>query len=466
MNKPQLGKLREFFNSDDCSAGGYSTSDCPVGSAKLVNGLLLLELARRSLILVLMAPAVCLANSAPQAGTPARAAVQDHLHKAEAFLKANDPDSARREFDAVLVLDPKNAEAHTNLGVIAFSHRDCQTAARDFRQALASDPSLTKTQALLGICQKRLGDPAAPATLEKSFSKLKDKQLRLQTGMELASLYEQQGDPGGTATVMQKLVDLDPDNVDVLFMAQRVYSELADSTLNKLAILAPRSARMQQVIAERLVNEADLKGAIEHYKKALQIDPRLAGVHFELGEAILETARADADTEEQAQKEFQTSVAVDGDTAKTECEFGDIALLQSKQDEAFAHYQRALRLDPNEVQAQMGLAKLLLQEKPQEAVKYLRLAVESDPLNGSAHYQLAQAYRRLQMTEASQKEMHLFQEIKAAKDRVEALYHQMNRPRPQTDDVPENQELDHGQPSVPLPSPAQSNPVQPNKERR
>jgi hypothetical protein len=72
----------------------------------------------------------------------------------------------------------------------------------------------------------------------------------------------------------------------------------------------------------------------------------------------------------------------------------------------------------------------------------------------------------LQMTEASQKEMHLFQEIKAAKDRVEALYHQMNRPRPQTDDVPENQELDHEQPNVPLPSPAQPNPVQPNKERR
>ena len=75
---------------------------------------------------------------------------------------------------------------------------------------------------------------------------------------------------------MRSLVDLDPDNVDVLFMAQRVYSELADDTLNKLAVLAPGSARMQQVIAERLVNGGDLKGAIEHYRKALADRPASA----------------------------------------------------------------------------------------------------------------------------------------------------------------------------------------------
>jgi len=428
MNKPQLGKLRESFDAHDSLAG----------SAKCTK-----RVACRALILVLMAPAFSLASVAAQTRpAPPLAAVQDHLHKAEAYLKANDSESAKREFDAVVALDPNNSEAYANLGVIAFSQRDCQTAFKNFHKALAIDPLLTKTQALLGICAKRLGDSSARALLEKSFPKLKDKQLRLQVGMELAALYDQEGDPGGTAAVMQTLVNLDPDNVDVLFMAQRVYSELADNTLNKLALLAPGSARMQQVIAERLVNEADLKDAIEHYRKALQIDPRLTGVHFELGEAIFETARADADTEAQALKEFETAVAADGDTAKTECEFADIALLQSKPDEAFGHYQRAFQLDPNEVQAQLGLAKMLLADKPQEAVKYLRMAVESDPLNSSAHYRLAQVYQRLEMPEMAQKEMRLFQEVKAAKDQVEALYRQMNRPRPQSDrdELPENQQ--------------------------
>ena len=384
------------------------------------------------LLLTLLMSAVAV-MTAQTAGSRA-AEVHDHLRKAAEYLQAKDPNSAVKEFGAVLALDPNNAEAYANLGVIAFFQRDYQKASQYFRKALAIDPSLAKPQALLGISQKRLGDPSASALLEKSFQKLKDKQLRLQVGMELAALYDQQGDPGATACVMRSLVDLDPDNVDILFMAQRVYSELADDTLNKLAVLAPGSARMQQVIAERLVNGGDLQGAIEHYRKALQIDPHLPGVHFELGEAILQSSPVDAGTQAEAQKEFEASIGVDGDTAKTECEFGSMALSQSHLDQAFEHYQRAYQLNPNEVQAQMGLAKLLMmQEKPQEAIKYLRMAVQSDPLNGTAHYQLGTAYRRLQMMDMADKEVLLFQEIKKTKDQVEVLYRQMNK-KPQADD--------------------------------
>jgi tetratricopeptide (TPR) repeat protein len=390
------------------------------------------------LVFLLILLASTLTVAAAQTGASPSAGIHDHLRKAEEYLNAKDPDSAAKEFEAVLAVDPKNAQANANLGVIAFSRRDYRNASQYLRRALATDPSLTKTEALLGICQKRLGDPSARALLEKSFPKLKDKPLRMQTGLELAGLYDQLGDPGATAAVMRSLVDLDPDNVDVLFMAQRVYAELADDTLNKLAVLAPGSARMQQVIAERLVNGGDLESAIDHYRRALQLDPRLPGVHFELGEAILESARGDAGKEAEAQKELEAAVAVDGDTAKTECEFGSLALSQSQMDQAFTHYQRAYELDPNEVQAQMGLAKLLMKQgKTQEAVKYLRLAIQSDPLNGSAHYQLGRAYKLLQMTDAAQQEMRLFQEIKKTKDQVADLYHQMNRQtKPEADEVP------------------------------
>ena len=377
------------------------------------------------------------AAMAAQSGSSQAAEIRGHLQKAEAYLKAQDPGSAAKEFDAVLALDPENAEAFANLGVIAFFKRDYQTASQNFRKGLAFDPSLEKTRALLGICRWRLGDPSARLMLEKSFATLTDKGLRLQVGRELAALYDQQGDSEAAAALMRKMVNLDPDNVEVLFMAQRLYSELADDTLNKLAVLAPGSARMQQVIAERLVNAGDLKGAIDHYRKALQIDPRLPGVHFELGEAILQSAPGDAGTQAEAQKEFEVALNVDGDSARTECQLGSIALSQSQMDQAFAHYQRAYQINPNEVQAQMGLAKVLMvQEKPKEAIQYLRKAVESDPLNGAAHYQLGIAYRRLQMQDMARKELQLSQEIKKTKDQVEELYRQMNR-KPQADDVPE-----------------------------
>jgi Tfp pilus assembly protein PilF len=371
---------------------------------------------------------------APQATVQKIPEIQQHLQRAQAALHANDVSTAEREFRAILALDPKNAVAHTNLGVLALGHGDCQAASKEFRLALAAQPSLTKAQALLGICQKRLGDPAARATLEKSFQKLQDKPLRIQVGMELAGLYDGQGDLEATAAVMRTLVDLDPDNADILYAAQRVYSELADDTMNKMAIVAPQSARMQQVIAERLVNAGDLQGAIEHYRKALDINSRLPGVRYELAEAILELSPHDARAQAESEKELEAAVKIDGESARSESLFARIAVLRSDLESAQGHYNRAFALNPRDVEAQIGLGRLLAtMDKPREAVTYLRMAVQSDPLNGEAHYRLAAVCRRLQFKDEAEKELRLFQEIKQTKERVKELYKQMNK-KPKAED--------------------------------
>src|ERR1022692_1335913 len=301
MKEPQFSNLHE---------SAFHSGTSPTFARDRVSGL-----CGKPLVLVFTLLATALAGMAAQTGTSRTAAIHDHLQKAAEYLKANDPNSAAKEFDAVLALDPKNAEAYTNLGVIAFVQRDYKGASQYLRKALAIEPSLAKTQALLGICERRLGERSAQALLEKSFPRLKDKNLQIQVGMELAGIYDQQGNLDRTASVMRSLVDLDPDNVEILYMAQRVYSDLADETLNKLAILAPNSARMQQVIAERLINEGDLKGATGHYQKALENDPRLPGVHYELAQAILESAPNDAQAQSGAEKELETAVKFDGDSA-------------------------------------------------------------------------------------------------------------------------------------------------------
>src|SRR6266849_1712884 len=80
---------------------------------------------------------VCLLQISAAQPTPSKTSeIRVHLQRAQAALKANAPEVAVKEFRAVLALDPKNAEAHTNLGVIAFSRADCQSAESDFREAL------------------------------------------------------------------------------------------------------------------------------------------------------------------------------------------------------------------------------------------------------------------------------------------------------------------------------------------
>ena len=374
--------------------------------------------------------------SAGLAAAPKASGVRMHLQRAEAALKESNAAGAAAEFRAVLALDPRNVEAHVNLGVLEMFRGDCQSASQDFRRALAVQPSLTKAKALLGICGRRLGDGSAKTLLESSFPKLADVHLRTQVGMELVGVYSDQGDVEHAASVLQKLVDLNPEDANILYAAQQLYSELADDTLNKLAIVAPGSARMQQVIAERLVNAGDLQDAVEHYRKALEIDPHVPGVRYELAEAIFEASSSDAAAQAEAEKELATVIAAEGDSARVQCALGKIALMRSDLEGAHSHYARAFSLNPGDGAAQLGLGRILMTlEKPQEARKYLEMAIQSDPLNAEARYLLAQAYQRLQMPDDAQKQLHLFQEIKKTKDKVRVLYRQMKKqPKPDDDE--------------------------------
>jgi tetratricopeptide (TPR) repeat protein len=391
---------------------------------------------KRPLLRVWLCVALCAVVVSQTKPAPKASEARAHLQRAEAALRANDVETATREYHSVLSLDPKNVEAHTNLGVIAFSQGDCETASANLRDALSVSPSLAKVQALLGICLRRAGDQVAASLLEKSFPGLTEPRIRMLVGMQLIGIYEQKGELDHAAPVVVALVEIDPDNVNLLYTAQRIYSELAEDTLNKIAIVAPGSARMQQVIAERLVNGGDLNGAMEHFHKALEIDPHLPGVRYELSEAILESAPSAAASQSAAESELQDAIANDGDSPGIECELGRIARLGSNPDQAYQHYSKAYELDPSEVEAQMGLARVLMdQEKPKDALPYLRAAIAADPLNGEAHYRLAAAYRMLQMPTEAQKEITLFQEIKKTKDQVRGLYRQMNRaPKLQEED--------------------------------
>ena len=370
----------------------------------------------------------------------ASGSLKENLQRGEVALKANDQDAAADAFRAALAIDPKNVEANANLGAIAFLHGDCSGAMRNLRTALAVSPDLVNAQALIAMCEKRMGEPAARTDLESAFAKLKDPKLRVQVGVELADVYYQNGDLDHTLPVVHELVELAPDNADILFFAQRIYSEAADDTMNKLALIAPDSARMQQLIAERLINAGDLNGAIEHYRKALAADPRLPGMHFELAEAILEGSNQAA-AQVDAVKELDAAVSGEGDNSRIECTYGRIAGLQSKFDEALEHYQRAYKMDPSSGEAQLGMGKSLADEnQPEEALKYLRMAVQTDPMNASAHYRLARVCHDLHLDEEAQKETKLFQEIRQAKDRVAQLYREMNRRPEPEDDVPAEQQ--------------------------
>jgi tetratricopeptide (TPR) repeat protein len=320
------------------------------------------------------------------------------------------------------------AQAQLSAGMQDVARGNCAAAETELHAALQANPSLAAAQGLLGICEKRLGTAGAAAHLEAGFAKVSEAKLRTEIGVELADYYYQRGDLEHTLPVVRTLLTLNPENIDILFFAQNVYQDMADDTMNKLALLAPESPRMQEVVAERLVMAGDLKDAADHYRTALAKDPYLPGAHFELAEAILEANANDAAAQAGAQQELEQALRVDGESARLECEMGRVAYLQANLDGALAHYERARQMMPANVEALMGVARILMrQEKAGEALPLLAQAADEDPLNGEAHYRYAMALKLVGKTQEAHDQIAMYQTIRASHDKVAQVYGQMNR---------------------------------------
>src|SRR6202167_2590134 len=121
--------------------------------------------------------------------------LESHARRAAADLQDNKLDLAAQEFKAILALDPNNVDARGNLGVVLFFQGEYTNAIPQLRAALKLRPSLSKIQALLGIAEKRTGDVASGRSdLEKSFPRVQEEKIRVETGMELIEVYSGTGD--------------------------------------------------------------------------------------------------------------------------------------------------------------------------------------------------------------------------------------------------------------------------------
>lgn len=370
--------------------------------------------------------ALCLMALGLFAQTSNRAEIEQHYRKAQAALQSKQNEEAAKEFREILRLDPRNASAHANLGIVAFQENDYAQAAQEFRTALQLRPDLWNAKAFLGMSELRAGHRAeAGPLLAESFEHLQDDQLKSEVGMDLISLDYQSAHLDRSVDVLRVLLRIRPAAPDVLYAAYRTYSDLAAKSLSDLAQAAPDSPEMHQVLAQAAASQDDFAGAIAQYRRVLEIDPRLPEVHYELGQMILAKSQGEPALRE-AEKEFNLSLAADPTNGYSEYMLGEIAWLRSNPEEALKHDTRALSLQPGLVDAHIAAGKALtILGRPAEALAQLREAVRLDPRNEVAHYRLAQAYRKLGRTQDADREEEAFRKLRDSHEPVRALYQQL-----------------------------------------
>jgi cytochrome c-type biogenesis protein CcmH/NrfG len=358
-----------------------------------------------------------------------------HAQRAQQFLRANQPEQAIPEFRAIIALDPNNIDALGNLGVLLYFKGDYAQAVPELQGALKLNPSLGKIQALLGMAQRRTGDlDGSLANLEQVFPKLAEKDIQIEVGMELVELYSGQQQLAKAARVLDLLRDKYPTDVGVLYTSYRIYSDLAGESMLSLSLVAPHSAQMYQVMAHELARQGQMESAIRNYREALKINPDLPGLHFELAEAL---NTSDTQTgKEEAKKEYEAALSVNNLDEKSECRLGTIAYQAGDLKGSFSHYSRAVQLQPDDPEADLGLARDLMQMKEtQKALALLEHAVHIDPTNAEAHFRLATIYREEGRAADAQRELEQYQKFRSMKEKLKKIYQEMRvqptRPEPE-----------------------------------
>jgi tetratricopeptide (TPR) repeat protein len=163
------------------------------------------------------------------------------------------------------------------------------------------------------------------------------------------------------------------------------------------------------------VNDGNVADAINQYEKALAKNPSIPGIHYELGEAILQNS-ASSGSLDRAEHEFRAALAENARNAGAEAKLGRIALFRGNIDQAQHQYQRALALQPTQIDALKGMGEICARRgETEKALEYLMRARRVAPLDASVHYQLASLYRKLGRAQDASQELETFQKLRAIK---------------------------------------------------
>ena len=161
-------------------------------------------------------------------------------------------------------------------------------------------------------------------------------------------------------------------------------------------------------IGVALLEQFKHKEASDAFKRALQLEPGLALARVNLGIALFNLPDLPA-----AQKELQAASVAVPSAPQPHYLLGLLAKTQNRVDDAIVSFQKVLRIDPNDVGANVNLGQLYAQQrKYPEAIAVLRTAVAAEPYNATALYNLGTALMRGGQRVEGQKVIAQFQELR------------------------------------------------------
>ena len=304
------------------------------------------------------------------------------------------------------------ADSVTEQGVAAFQQGRYGEARRLLQDALKQDPHDEHAITFLALAQAATGHCAdAVGSLKDRFNNSANPDLARLAGLALVQCVVAGDRPAAAVPLVSQLETKYPDDADVLYLSARVHMKAFNDATRRMFEKTPASYRVNQLSAEIFETQNKFAEAAGEYRKAIEKNPRALNLHFRLGRAILLESHS-PEALALAQKEFEAELALNAEDAAAEFQIGQILNAGSKPDQALVHFEKALQLSPDFVEAALAVCHMRVQAKRYaDAIPLLEHVIALQPANEGAHYSLMLAYRNSGQMDKARREQQELQKL-------------------------------------------------------
>jgi tetratricopeptide (TPR) repeat protein len=318
--------------------------------------------------------------------------------------------------------------------VIVCSHANAQSRPKPSGTGSTREIERAIAMAESGQCSQAL--PLLKKTFRAAAGDIKKR-----AGLDGLHCAMTQNMPYESLAFLEGLVRDFPRDPDVLYSTTHAFSDLSLATSRQLMHEAPFSYQVHELNAEALELQGRWDEAAADYRKILEINPLLPGIHARLGRALLSKPQPSPAAVQEAKKQFEEELQIDPKNAGAEYVLGELAKDANELSSAIDHYSRAVKLDKNFSEAYLGLGGALVAAgRYSEAVTPLETYVKLAPDSPTGHYQLARAYSGLGRKADANREAALQRETAESLEQIKRKIaeQQQRGSQPQIDSPPKN----------------------------
>jgi tetratricopeptide (TPR) repeat protein len=286
-------------------------------------------------------------------------------------------------YQEALAREPHHPAIRFNLALALYKGARIPEAAAELERVLAAQPTQDNARLILGDCYLQMGENV------KVIERLAPHQERLGDNAVFAYVL-------GTAYLREKQLEQGQALIDTVFRSGD-------------------SAEAHVLMGTALLEYQDYPAAVQEFASAIQIDPKLPGVHALHGRALLGTGDPQS-----AERSFRRELELNPNEFEANLYLGHLRRQEQKLDEALVYLRRAIGMRPHDSTANYALASLFVaQGKNDDARDVLEQLVDQHPDFVEAHVLLATTYFRLQRKEDGERHRQIVDRLNAERQAQE-----------------------------------------------